>query len=218
MFEKIIYKYQSDLSNYCRMLTGTPWDSEDLYQETVTTAYLQQEKINNHPHPKAYLLKIASNTWTDICRKRKNDIKLGDEEKYIPSIKDDDNIIVDELIYEFASTLPPKQAVVILLVKYFNYSLKETAEIMDSTTGSIKALLHRGRENIAKSNQKETRNKTPKQLIDAFQKAIRSGEPRLISTAYKSMVRVGLYVQRSTKNKYFTIHDPEGNVLGIIKK
>jgi RNA polymerase sigma factor (sigma-70 family) len=218
MFEKIIHEYQSDITNYCRMLTGTPWDSGDLYQETFTKAFLHQEKINNHPNPKAYLLKIASNTWTDICRKRKKDIKFGDEEKYVPSIKDDDHIIMDELIYEFASTLPPKQAVVILLVKYFNYSLKETAEIMDSTTGSIKALLHRGRENIAKSNQKETRIKTPKQLIDAFQKAIRNGEPRLISKAYKSMVRIGLHVQFSTRNKYFTIHDPEGNVLGIIKK
>jgi RNA polymerase sigma-70 factor (ECF subfamily) len=78
MFEPFILKFESDLRSYCRMLTGTPWDADDLYQDTMMKALKAQEKLLAHPAPRAFLFRIASNAWIDECRKRKADVGLPD--------------------------------------------------------------------------------------------------------------------------------------------
>ncbi|GEL77696.1 RNA polymerase sigma factor [Tenuibacillus multivorans] len=45
MFELLIQTYKTDLMNYCRMLTGTPSDAEDLYQETLIKSYRYKDKL-----------------------------------------------------------------------------------------------------------------------------------------------------------------------------
>src|ERR1700721_2392893 len=41
--------------------------------------------------------------------------------------------------------LPPKERACVLLKDVFDYSLEETAELVDSTVGGVKAALNRGR-------------------------------------------------------------------------
>lgn len=38
-FEEIVKEYSSDLWNYCKYVTGSPWDGEDLYQETLIKSF-----------------------------------------------------------------------------------------------------------------------------------------------------------------------------------
>jgi RNA polymerase sigma factor (sigma-70 family) len=79
MNDPFLQEYEFDLRSYCRMLTGTPWDAEDLYQETMLKALKAEGKFLLHPSPKALLFRIASNAWIDECRKRKADVSLPDE-------------------------------------------------------------------------------------------------------------------------------------------
>ena len=38
-FEEIVSMYSSDLWNYCKYVTGSAWDGEDLYQETLIKSF-----------------------------------------------------------------------------------------------------------------------------------------------------------------------------------
>ena len=59
------------LYGYCRRLTGTVWDAEDLVQDTLVRAFGQwgvtRPVIRN---PRAYLLRTATNVWIDLQRRR----------------------------------------------------------------------------------------------------------------------------------------------------
>ena len=59
------------LYGYCRRLTGTVWEAEDLAQDTLVRAFARwgvtNPKIRN---PRAYLLRTATNVWIDLQRRR----------------------------------------------------------------------------------------------------------------------------------------------------
>lgn len=76
MFDRLITKYESELRSYCRMLTGTPWDADDLFQDTLLKAFKAKGRLLQHPSPRAFLFRVASNAWIDECRKRKADVGL----------------------------------------------------------------------------------------------------------------------------------------------
>lgn len=91
---------QMALKRYCLALTQSPWEAEDLAQDTWVKAlgYMRTSKhsklksdmndtsqmnnnsehtsrtnfssLTNHPNPEALLLRIARNTWTDIMRRK----------------------------------------------------------------------------------------------------------------------------------------------------
>jgi RNA polymerase sigma-70 factor, ECF subfamily len=58
------------LHRYCRSLTGSVWDAEDLVQDTLLRAFAKLGEIRQEiASPKAYLLRIASNLWIDRVRR-----------------------------------------------------------------------------------------------------------------------------------------------------
>ncbi|WP_408009698.1 RNA polymerase sigma factor [Pseudalkalibacillus sp. A8] len=75
-FEKEIEPFKQDLWNYCRYVIDTPWEGEDLFQETLLKAFAMLSQIWHPLNTKAYLFRIATNRWIDECRKRK--IKVED--------------------------------------------------------------------------------------------------------------------------------------------
>jgi DNA-directed RNA polymerase specialized sigma24 family protein len=60
-FNLIIEPYRQILWRYCRAMTGSPWDAEDLVQETLIKTYavlpkLYQPLFPNKQHRKMFLL------------------------------------------------------------------------------------------------------------------------------------------------------------------
>jgi RNA polymerase sigma-70 factor (ECF subfamily) len=50
-----------ELYRYCRYLTRTPWDAEDLVQDTLVRAFMLLGTSHGAPvHPKAWLFRVAS--------------------------------------------------------------------------------------------------------------------------------------------------------------
>ncbi len=62
---------QPELYRYCRRLTRSPWDAEDLVQDTLARALvilgsvIGQDIVN----PRAWLFRVASNLWIDRVRR-----------------------------------------------------------------------------------------------------------------------------------------------------
>lgn len=68
-FNQMIKDFKMDLWNYCRYITGSPWDGEDLFQETMLKAFGGLYQRFHPDNPKSYLYRIATNTWIDHCCK-----------------------------------------------------------------------------------------------------------------------------------------------------
>src|SRR5512147_3244234 len=58
-----------ELYRYCRHLTRSPWDAEDMAQETLARAFVALGRMTEPPHsPRAWLFRVASNLWLNRVR------------------------------------------------------------------------------------------------------------------------------------------------------
>jgi RNA polymerase sigma-70 factor (ECF subfamily) len=138
---------REQLHRYCARMTGSRLDGEDLMQETLFEAYTKVETLDDAERLKPWLFRIAHNRCIDFLRRR--DARKRAESAY----SDDIGLVVAEpattdahrAIELLVGCLPPKERACVLLKDVFDYSLEETAELVDSTVGGVKAALSRGR-------------------------------------------------------------------------
>ena len=84
--EKCIELYGKDIYAFCRQLTYSQQEAEELYQDTFLKAMELLQKIDAAENPKSYLLSIALRLWKNhkkkyACRKRIADMESLSEEK-----------------------------------------------------------------------------------------------------------------------------------------
>src|SRR4051812_27705354 len=64
--------FRADLYAYCRGLTRSVWDAEDLVQETLLRTFAKLGEVHGDvARPRPYLFAVATNAWTD--RKRRDE-------------------------------------------------------------------------------------------------------------------------------------------------
>ncbi|MBP3040358.1 RNA polymerase sigma factor [Bacillaceae bacterium Marseille-Q3522] len=184
IFDEMIIPFRPVLWRYCYNITGSPWDAEDLVQETLIKAFSSLAQLWQPINPKWYLFKIASNTWIDQCRRRKLKIDPMDtiEERFYK--EDPDFIEIEEAIEKIVLHLPPRQRVVFLLIDVFQFKANEVGEIIGTSEGAVKALLNRARGKIKQFNDgnKELENQSiinneDKKIVDLFIKAFNRRDP-----------------------------------------
>jgi RNA polymerase sigma-70 factor (ECF subfamily) len=135
------------LHGYCLKLTGQIWDAEDLAQETLIRGF---HRLAYHHDPiessRAYLLRIATNTWIDWLRRRDTEARLAPEAAAEPIA---DAPAGAGEIHDAGRTLlqrlAPREQAAVVLKDLFDMSLEETAVVLETTVGAVKAALHRGR-------------------------------------------------------------------------
>src|SRR6476619_4430368 len=68
---------RADLYRYCRYLTRSPWDAEDLVQDTLARAFATLGLSGEAPpSPRGWLFRVASNLWIDRARRTKHERAL----------------------------------------------------------------------------------------------------------------------------------------------
>ena len=67
--EMCIDEYGKDIYSFCKHLTNSLQEADDLYQDTFLTAIEIKEKIDYDNNPKSYLLSIALRIWKNKKRK-----------------------------------------------------------------------------------------------------------------------------------------------------
>lgn len=183
-FDEMIIPYRPELWRYCYRITGSPWDAEDLVQETLIKAFSSLTQIWQPINPKGYLFRIATNTWIDQCRRIK--LKIDSIETINEQLSREpiDIFDIEGAIEHLVLHLPPRQRVVILLVDVFQFKAKEVGEIIGSSEGAIKALLHRARETLKQLkvenkdlDKKSVTSNEHKDMISAFIKSFNRRDP-----------------------------------------
>src|SRR5688500_4623345 len=69
-FLEVYEPLRSPLVRYCRHLSRSPWDAEDLCQDTLARAFVTLGQSGEPPpNPRAWLFRVASNLWIDRVRR-----------------------------------------------------------------------------------------------------------------------------------------------------
>ncbi len=151
-----------ELYRYCRHLTRSPWDAEDLAQDVLARAFVTLGKLGAAPpNPRAWLFRVASNAWIDQQRRPRG----------VPEIAAAEGAVDPRATREAAGTLiarlAPQERAAVVLKDVFDLPLDEIAEALSTTPGAVKAALHRGRGKLADEPFADERVPTPAAL-DAF--------------------------------------------------
>jgi RNA polymerase sigma-70 factor (ECF subfamily) len=127
-------------------------------------------------HPRAYLVRTATNLWIDRLRKENLQQRDQADELASPSPPEPDaSRIVD--VRAAASSLflhlAPRERAAILLSDVLELSLQETAEMLKTTEGAVKSALHRARSRLkAASVAAATVATAPRDIVDRFVTAL----------------------------------------------
>ncbi|XXM73141.1 RNA polymerase sigma factor [Lysinibacillus sphaericus] len=143
-FKQEIEPNRSELWGYCYKLTGSPWDAEDLVQETLLKSLGMLAKMHQPVHTKAYIFRIATNLWIDKKRRERHQ-----EQPLIEELHDDDGTtfdfqLIDNLDY-LIEHLSPVQYVTLILTEAFQFKAKEAAGIIGTSENAVYANLSRAR-------------------------------------------------------------------------
>lgn len=145
-FEAAIFPHLPVLNAYCRRLSGSRWDGDDLAQETLVRTYAHWLKQRPVPNAKAFLLKTARNIWIDEHRKYRRRIILTEQTANHPDgERASGRIDVRQLLEEAADKVSLRSLELILLADLYGYSMEEIARLTRSTVPGVKSALHRAR-------------------------------------------------------------------------
>ena len=150
-FLETITELRPRLHRYCARMTGSVLDGEDIVQESLFQAYRKLDTFDEARPLSAWLFRIAHNRCIDFLRRRK--VREGAE---TAAARPDSVMPIDppgralgRAVEHLVFALPPKERACVLLKDVFGYTLEETAELVGSTVGGVKAALNRGRSKVA---------------------------------------------------------------------
>src|SRR6188768_1460803 len=71
-FLSVYEPLRPELYRYCRYLTRSPWDAEDLAQDALARAFVTLRRMGQAPqNPRAWLFSVASILWFDLVRRER---------------------------------------------------------------------------------------------------------------------------------------------------
>lgn len=140
------------LHAYCLRLSGSVWEAEDLVQESLLRAFAVMGRGDLHGEhsrfdkPQAYLTQVATNLWIDRLRRQRREVlePLEGPAENAPSA-----VVTRAAGAALFDRTSPQERAAVVLKDVFDFSLEETAEILATTPGAVKAALSRGRGKLA---------------------------------------------------------------------
>lgn len=145
-FLDVFEPVRPELYRYCRSLTHSPWDAEDLVAETLMRGFVTLGTLFvGLPNPRAWLFRVASNLWIDRVRRGRFELVLEAAPGTESAVLDADRRETRDAAAQLMTRLSPNERVAVLLKDTFDFSLDEIAEVLSTTPGTVKSALSRGR-------------------------------------------------------------------------
>lgn len=163
--EECIRLYGKDIYSFCRQLTHSKLEADELYQDTFLKTVEMLERIQPESNSKSYLLSVAVRLWKNKRRKyawrnriagmeslteEKQDCIRGEtcspEEQIIEK---EQNVILKKRVDE----LEDKYRIPIYLYYMEELSIQEIAKALKLPKGTVKSRLFRARELLRQACQ-----------------------------------------------------------------
>ncbi|RKQ33962.1 RNA polymerase sigma factor [Oceanobacillus halophilus] len=153
-------KYSSSIYRYILMTIRHAHHAEDLTQETFLKAYKYFHSFKWEANPKTWLFSIAHNVTVDFMRKKQPYLYLmemfpikaakGESPDEIVQINESSNEL-----FQAIGRLKKSYREIIILRKIKEFSIKETAEILNWSESKVKSTLSRAIQALEKELLKE---------------------------------------------------------------
>jgi RNA polymerase sigma-70 factor, ECF subfamily len=136
------------------VLTGNQWVAEDTAQEAFTAAFRRWAYIVAYDSPGAWVRRVTCNRAASVLRRRAREAKAlmrlaGRTQAYIELDEG------DEAFWQAVRRLPPRQAQAVALYYVEDYSVRQIADVLDCSEGTVKTHLSRARGAVARYLQLE---------------------------------------------------------------
>lgn len=150
-FEEIVRKYQKQVYNIAYGYIGNYEDAYDISQEVFLKVYKSIGKLKDDSAFSFWLRRITLNACTDYIRNQVNEMSM-DDLSYVSNHYYNDSGTSDKLmesgelgkiISKAVRRLPKKQQKVFMLRHYDGLALKDIAETLNCSLGTVKAHLFR---------------------------------------------------------------------------
>lgn len=160
-FNSLVLRYETPVFNLCYRLLGHRQAAEDATQEAFISAFKSIGRFSGGSF-RSWLFRIAANESKDEIRRRgRKDLAMsldggeGEDDHGIdaPDQSERPDASVERLelgrfLQEALASLPFDQREAIVLVDYFDFHYDEVATALDTSVGTIKSRIHRGRERL----------------------------------------------------------------------
>jgi len=164
-FLEIYEPLRPALYRFCRYLSRSPWDAEDLVQDTLARAFATLGALAEPPRdPRAWLFRVASNLWIDHVRRRgerPTDATPAAEANPAATATGAPDRGTREAAGTLLVQLSPQERAAVVLKDAFDLGLDEIAQILSTSVGAVKAALHRGRGKLTEPDPDVPRTPAP---------------------------------------------------------
>lgn len=161
--ESCIQAYGKDIYSFCRKLTSSRQEADDLYQDTFLKLLELRDRLQIEYNPKSYLLTIAVNLWKNRKRKtawrqRITGSEVSVEDESMPELPSRDMPVEEQmisreekdLVQQAVNRLPDAYRLPVLLFYMEELKLSEIAKILKVPEGTVKSRLYRAKKVLEK--------------------------------------------------------------------
>jgi RNA polymerase sigma-70 factor, ECF subfamily len=147
-FDAVLNRYQDEIYRYSIQLTRNLPDADDLYQETLLKAYRAFNRLDSDANYRAWLYRIATNTFLSHQRRKGRERPLDPEmDHQVSATVVDQAATLDARdllneVEEFIRNLPPKQRIALVLRKYHDLGYDQIAKTLDCSDDAARASVY----------------------------------------------------------------------------
>lgn len=138
---QLILASEDTMYRVAKTLLRSDADCADAIQEAIVKAFSGLHTLRRDSYAKTWLVRIVINECYTIMRKEKRVVSIED---YVPEEEAESTQDYSDL-YEAVSRLPKEQRLSVALYYMEGYSVKEIAELMETSESAVKSRLARAR-------------------------------------------------------------------------
>ena len=160
-FTALMDEYGNSVYRFCRSLTYSKEDADDLFQETFLRAFEQQSKVSVSDNPQNFFFSTSLYIWKSwkrkhARRKRLAPVELVDE-NIANNVEMEDAFIAQEeirIVREVVEALPDKFKIPVILYYTMEMSVPDIALTLKLPAGTVKSRLFKARKLVEKGLKK----------------------------------------------------------------
>lgn len=150
-FGELIRRHQSHVRNFLRKLAGDFTLADDLAQDCFLHAWDKIATFSGHGSFIGWLLKVAYTTFLQSKRKSRRYAEILDEAGQVADMQSASYTQPDEEVTDLdklLAVLDAEERAVMVMNYAFGLSHREISEATDMPVGTVKSVIHRGKEKI----------------------------------------------------------------------
>jgi len=153
-FVKLYRRYRDRMVNFTRRFLGDPARAEEAAQDVFLKLYTARDRYEVRSRFSTFLYRIAANHCVNMLARHEHKLTRPTaiaEDLATVAADQDDAVRVAQLRTALTAALgklPDNQRAALLLCHYEGMSYAQAAEVIDTSVGAVKSLVHRARDGM----------------------------------------------------------------------